>query len=385
MKVSLEVEDALWRAAGRRLPASVLRPGRLAEAVLERTRRYTSERARLAEPLAGEAAAADLAARALFFAATDSAKIALPLAELAARDLVPASAPLRVLDLGAGAGAMTLGLAAYLARSGRPRDLAVVAADRDAAALGLLVDAAGELAGALGSRIAVEARPVDVLGLSPPPAAFDLVLAGGLMNELAEPARAPLLDRGLAALASGGALIAIEPALRETSRALHRLRDQVVARGAAHVFAPCTRAGLPCPALADERDWCHEDRPLALAPRTSSIAAATGLRDTGIKFSYLVLRRDPAPIAAPPAGRVALRVVSEPRKAKGRRELTACGDAGWVALRLLKRHRSDANRPFERARRGDLLLVGEPAADRDLSEADAVDRIAAAREGDGRS
>ena len=134
---------------------------------------------------------------------------------------------------------------------------------------------------------------------------------------------------------------------------------------------------MPCPALIDERDWCHEDRPLALAPRTAALAAATGLRDTGIKFSYLVLRREPDPIALPPPGRAALRVVSEPRKAKGRRELTACGEAGWVALRLLTRHRSDATRPFERARRGDLIIVPEPAADRDITSADEVERVAA--------
>jgi ribosomal protein RSM22 (predicted rRNA methylase) len=378
MKVAPEVEEALWTAAARRLPGDVLRPGRLAAAVLDRTRRYTSERQRLGEPLAGEAAAADLAARALFFTATDAAKIALPLAELAARELMPARRPLRVLDLGAGAGAMTLGLAAFLHRTGGPVDLEVVAVERDAAALALMAEAAGELARALGGTIALESRAADVLRHAPAAGAFDLVLAGGILNELDEAARAPLVDRGLAALAPGGALIAIEPALRETSRALHRLRDQILARGAAHVFAPCTRGGMSCPALASERDWCHEDRPLALAPRTAALAAATGLRDTGIKFSYLVLRREPDPILAPRPGRAALRVVSEPRKAKGRRELTACGDAGWVALRLLTRHRSDATRPFERARRGDLLVVREPATDGDITPADEVERVAAA-------
>jgi ribosomal protein RSM22 (predicted rRNA methylase) len=172
-----------------------------------------------------------------------------------------------------------------------------------------------------------------------------------------------------------GALVIIEPALRQTSRALHRLRDQLLTRGAAHVFAPCTRAAAPCPALADERDWCHEDRPLALPPRTAALAAATGLRDTGVKFSYLVLRRDPSPLVAAPPDRTALRVVSEPQKAKGRRELTACGEAGWVPLRLLTRHRTDRNRPFERARRGDVLLVDH--ADRDITADHAIERISA--------
>lgn len=376
MRVAAAVEDALWVAAARRLPAELLRPARLAEAIVERSRRYTSERERLAERLSGAAAAADLAARALFFAVTDAAKIALPLAELAARELVPAARPLRVVDLGAGAGAMTLGLADVLAHADPPVDLAVVAIDRDDAALALMRDAAGELARTLGGAIAVETRCEDVRRLAAAAESADLVLAGGLLNELDEPDRAPLLERALAALAPGGALVVIEPALRATSRALHRLRDDLLARGAAHVFAPCTRAG-PCPALADERDWCHEDRPLALAPRSAQLAAATGLRDTGIKFSYLVLRRDPTPLVAPAPGRVPLRVVSRPEKAKGRRELTACGPAGWVPLRLLTRHRSDANRAFERARRGDLLLVPDGRGASDLSADDAIDRLSA--------
>jgi ribosomal protein RSM22 (predicted rRNA methylase) len=371
MNVAVEVEDALWAAAARRLPAELLRPARLAAAVMERTRRYTSERERLGERLQAEAAAADLAARTLFFAVTDAAKIHLPLAELAGRGLLPAARPLRVVDLGAGAGAMTLGLAAFLARTGRPVDLEVVAVDRDTAALAILRDAAAELARALGGSIRVDARGEDVRRFGP--AGGDLVLAGGLLNELDEADRAPLVERALSALSPDGAFIAIEPALRETSRALHRLRDHLLARGAAHVFAPCTRAGS-CPALADERDWCHEHRPLSLAPRSAQLAAATGLRDTGIKLAYLVLRRDPAPLVAAPPGRVALRVVSEPHKAKGRRELIACGPAGWSRLRLLKRHRTDANRPFERARRGDVLLVASDA-DSDLSSASSVDRV----------
>jgi ribosomal protein RSM22 (predicted rRNA methylase) len=371
----IQVEDALWAAAGGRLPAAVLLPGRLAQAVAERTRRYTSERERLAEPLSGEAGQADLAARALFFSVTDSAKVDVPLGELAGRGLLPAT-PLRLLDLGAGAGAMSLGAAAFLARIGRPVDLDVVAIDRDPAALALLVAAASHLESSLGGRIRVAARTDDLdrcaLGGD-----HDLVLMGGVLNELAD--GWPLVERALAATARHGALVIVEPALRATSRALHRIRDRLLGTG--HIFAPCTRTG-PCPALLDERDWCHEDRPIALAPRAGQIAAMTGLRDSGLKFSYLVVRREPAPLVAPPPGRAAVRVVSEPVKRKGRRELTACGDTGWVALRLLTRHRGEATRPFERARRGDVLLVPAPAADRDIGPADAIERLTPSSTGD---
>ena len=201
--------------------------------------------------------------------------------------------------------------------------------------------------------------------------------AGTVLNELDPASALDLVRRALAAVTDDGAVILIEPALRETSRALHRLRDQILEEGAATVFAPCTRRIAPCPALADPRDWCHEDRPLPLPPRAAELASATGLRDSGMKFSYLVLRRRPDPLVPEAAGRVALRLVSDPRKLKGRRECVGCGEGGWVQLRLLSRHRSPATRSLERARRGDVLVVPgpAPAGRRDLTAGDQPERI----------
>ena len=98
----------------------------------------------------------------------------------------------------------------------------------------------------------------------------------------------------------------------------------------------------------------------------------SNLRDSGLKFSYLVLRHSALPLvdAAP-----AWRVVSGQISAKGKLELFGCSDAGRVPLRLLKRNRSEANRAFERARRGDVLVVDAPVGERvELEAATAVDR-----------
>jgi SAM-dependent methyltransferase len=384
------VEAALWSAAEVSIPAAARTGAALTRAVVERSRRYTSDRDLLDEELDGAAAAADLAARALFFAVADAAKIGVPLAELAGRGLLPPRDPLRVLDVGAGAGAMSLGTAGFLAARGRAPRLEVTAVDRDRPALAIFERAARHLAGELGGRIDLEVRRELLRSASLGVGGYDLVLAGSVLNELDEPGRFALVERGLAALAEGGALIAIEPALRETSRGLHRLRDHVLATGLAHVFAPCTRAIAPCPALSNERDWCHEDRTLDLPPRAHPIAKATGLRDSGMKFSYLVLRRDAAPLVVAGSGREALRLVSESKRMKGRRECTGCGEAGWTRLRLLSRHRGDETRGFERARRGDVLVVTRagpgtddspaPAAPngaplRDLTAADGLERV----------
>jgi ribosomal protein RSM22 (predicted rRNA methylase) len=199
------------------------------------------------------------------------------------------------------------------------------------------------------------------------------VFAGSLFNEVLDEHHVALARDLLEALADGGAVIIVEPALRETSRALHRLRDALLDGQEAHVFAPCVRAATPCPMLADESDWCHEDRPGQLPPRAAALAAATGLRERGLKFSYLTLRNQPARLSDDAR---AVRVVSQLDRPKGKIEGYVCGDRGRVKLRLLRRHRSEANRPFERASRGDVLLVPDTE---DLVKTDKVDRVELAR------
>ncbi len=353
------VEEALRAAAARRLPAEALGGATLTAAVVERSRRYTSDRARLAAP----AGAADLAARALFFTIADASKVHLPLAELHGGALPAptgflAGPALAVLDVGAGCGAMTLGLLTYLAGAGlRPRITATLV-DRDGAALAIAADAIAAVAAGLGLTAIVTTRTADVATLTARDQ--DLVLAGSVLNELADHgARTTLAARLVAMLAPTGVAIVVEPALRETTRALHAVRDALIAAGTAMVLAPCTRRDAPCPALADERDWCHDHRPAVLPPRARQLATVTGLRDGDLKLAYLALAHP----GAAPASR-AYRVVADPQALKGKHELLLCGAPGWVPIRLLRRHRADGNRALERAHRGDLLtIMPAPAGD----------------------
>ena len=283
----------------------------------------------------------DLAARAAFFTIADAIKIQIPLAELRGRGALPATRPLRVVDLGAGCGALGLGLAAAGLAFRYP------ALDRDNEALAIAAKAI--------ARVRARDRPsttrgCDVTKQAAP--AADLVVIGTLLNELAADKRLPLVERALAAIADDGAVIILEPALRETTRALHELRDALLARERAHVFAPCTRRGTPCPALADPDDWCHEDRLVKFPPHTAELARVTHLRDGNLKFSYLVLRKQPTPLVE--AGGAAWRIVSAPHAPKGKLELLGCSDAGRVPIRLMKRHRNDQTKSIERARRGNV-------------------------------
>lgn len=349
MIVPPELEDAVRTAARDVLGEPALATSVLTRAIVDRSKRYTSERERLSSKTPG-----DLAARAAFFTIADAMKVAIPLVELANRGAIPARRPLRVVDLGAGCGALALGTVATLdsdATGGAMFEFTLI--DRDLDALRIASAALRDLATRRGCEVSITTRVADVTSTGIPPA--DLILAGTVLNELPEAARMPLVQRGLAALADDGALIIVEPALRETSRALHVVRDAAIASGA-HVFAPCTRTIAPCPMLENPHDWCHEDRPVTLPPRTAELARLTHLRDAGLKFSYLVLRKQALALVERPN---AWRVVSEQLPAKGKLELFGCSNAGRVPLRLLRRNRSEANRAFERAQRGDVVVVDE--------------------------
>jgi hypothetical protein len=168
----------------------------------------------------------------------------------------------------------------------------------------------------------------------------------------------------------GGSLVIVEPALRDRTRHLHRVRDALVAAGAT-LFAPCLHAGA-CPALVRETDWCHEDLDVDLPEWLVPVARAAGLRREGLTFSYLVLRRDgrtlAAAVRASPSASV-LRVVSGAMPSKGKREAFLCGElldaAGArvparVKAARLDREETAANAAWDAAARGDLL-VAEPA------------------------
>ncbi len=363
--VPVELEEAVRAAAQDVVGEGPLVSSVLARAIIDRSERYTSDRERLAAPTNRTG---DLAARAAFFTICDAFKIAIPFAELANRGAIPTRRPLRVVDVGAGCGALGLGL---VAQTTEP--LEILAIDHDTDALRIAGGAIRRFSAHRGTPATVTTRAADVTTTEFPPA--DLVVMGNVLNELPPTARRALLDRALAAIDDTGAVIAIEPALRDTTRALHELRDEILEAGSAYVFAPCTRRGAPCPALADVDDWCHEDRAVTLPPRTAELARLTHLRDGGLKFSYLVLRKSPHPLVD--AAGSAWRVVSAPHAPKGKLELFGCSDAGRIPIRLLRRNRSDANRPFERAHRGDVLVIAATPDDTrvEIAKDTQVDRV----------
>jgi SAM-dependent methyltransferase len=331
----------------------------LARAVKALSLTYTRERGEI-EPRASQKEAH--AARAHFFLPRDLVKVLGPMADLSRLGRVPASPTLRVLDIGAGLGATSLGLARALARQGGSRSLEVTALERDASALSFMRELTAEtnqLPGEFAKIVAVEAQG-RALGAGLPRGPFDIVLMGFVLNELfAEQereariaARAQLLIDVAAVLAPGGVIVVLEPALKEVTRSLMAVRDVLAARAVApFVLAPCVRTG-PCPMLQGERDWCHEELALALPPALAKVARSAGLRWEGLSYAALVL--GDAPRSSEPN---LVRIVSERLESKGKLELYGCGERGYERFSLLTRDESAANAAFTEAQRGHELAL----------------------------
>lgn len=343
----------------------------LAAQIAELSELYTRERHAIG--LAGRS----IAARLRFFLLRDLPKIQGPLAELAAVGALPSRAAWRVLDVGAGLGTSTLGLAELAKRAGASR-LEVMAIERDGAALDVFEQVArrAEEAGLI-APIRIDARRADVesLELARLPEA-DLVLLGLTLNELfADRDEADRLDareavlRDLSArLSEGGSLVVIEPASRVITRELMALRDRFAADpGAPRVFAPCLR-DAPCPLLVRERDWCHDQLAFALPDVLAERAGDAGLRRERLTYAYLTLRNDERRLwdLAHRDPR-ALRVVGGPIESKGKSEWIGCSEPALVTLRRMDRERADANAPLDDAGRGTLLRL-----DRDVREGESL-------------
>jgi SAM-dependent methyltransferase len=247
----------------------------------------------------------------------------------------PPAQAVRVLDLGAGTGAAGTAVRAFFGEG-----VEIVSVDRVAGPGIVAANSVANIVADLGAPGPIRA----VTGR------FDLIVAAHLLNELflamspAErvSARAERVRAWCETLlAPGGTLVILEPALRETSRELLAVRDQLVA-GGLHVVAPCLWAG-PCPALARDRDWCHD--------ATFEPAEVVGQRPRRVDFAYLALR----PAGVPSSDPTLFRVVSDLLEEKGRLRLYGCGPAGRHPLVRLDRHGTPAN--FADLARGDLVRI----------------------------
>ena len=217
-------------------------------------------------------------------------------------------------------------------------------------------------------------RPLKLKDTSP----FDLIIMGNVLNELfpGDEQRIEKRSRRIAALihdwlAPNGFLILMEPALRETSRELLRVRDCLLDRLPLTVYSPCVHS-RPCPAVAPGcgSDWCHEDHTWQTPLWIRQIDERTGLRKSSLKYSYVVLNRMglsirdavldsvPSDEQALPVDNQVWRVVSETLEERGKAAAYLCGVEGRFRVTRLNKHASPANADFPLLDRGQVVTTG---------------------------
>lgn len=345
---------------------------RLAKQVVELSDLYTVQRS---QALSEAGLRSHLLAKTFYYLLSDAPKPALVLAELHRRYGVLRPwlklQPFRFIDLGAGVGATALGVLLALDAT-LLSSVQILGVDQDESALRLwrtIVQQAGRIAG-----LRIEARtlvhdlqqPCDLIS----PGNFDMVIAQSVLNELQWPEgnetgqRLEQQVRWVQRWAEAGMISLIEPALKETTRPLHQVRDRLLQQDRFHVLAPCPHQQC-CPMLIDKRHWCHEIRTLPPTPQVHAVQELTQRRDERTKYSFLVLTT-----ASHPAGsaiqQLTGRIVSDTLISKGKTERWICTHEGQlVQLRLLDRQRSDENQLFLEASRGAIIRVtGELALPR---------------------
>jgi ribosomal protein RSM22 (predicted rRNA methylase) len=153
-------------------------------------------------------------------------------------------------------------------------------------------------------------------------------------------------------LADEGSCIVIEPALRETSRDMLKVRDGLLERRF-HIYSPCLFSGK-CPALVNSKDWCHEDALWEPPDLIKEIDRLTGLRKDSLKYSYLVVRKNDFSLKDA-YDHKAFRVVSEPLVTKGKTEFYICGLGGRRLVTRFDKDRTRMNHLFEIMQRGNVI------------------------------
>jgi hypothetical protein len=189
---------------------------------------------------------------------------------------------------------------------------------------------------------------------------YDLIIVANCLNELFGRARHSLKEKSgltgelLGLLAPHGTLMLLEPALRETSRALHQIRDLLLVEKRCTVYSPCLHDGN-CPALANPKDWCHEERAWETPASIQRIDHQVGLIKDALKFSYLLLRTDGRTIVE--RSPHTFRMVSELRKLKGDTRAWLCNELGRSEVGRLERALSDCNSSWDQCQRGTIVKI----------------------------
>jgi SAM-dependent methyltransferase len=356
----IELEAWLWEQAfDRRFTVE-----EVAEWVADLSDLYTVERGVLVRE---QGSRQHLLAKSLYFLAADAPKVTIALAECRARS-DHFTGIQRVVDIGCGVGATSVGaLLALATGGGQDGPIELVGIDREPSVLTIWARTIARMAAILGLDAAITTRVGDLhsaASIAGRLRASDLILCQTALNELLAGSHAsntelhhdPETVDLVASWGRAAPTLIIEPALRTTTRALQRMRDAMAPLDGLRIVAPCPHA-LVCPMLASPRDWCHESRVMHPTPQVARINAITRRRDERLLFSMLALEPTPSDDSLSSDG-ILWRLVSDPLGSRGKTERWVCGSDGQLrSVRVLDRERSERNAAIVEAERGTLVRL----------------------------
>jgi ribosomal protein RSM22 (predicted rRNA methylase) len=351
-------------------PERNLRGDALAQAVVNLSRLFTTARATLPPRYLNDPAHAS--AYLSYFLPVNLSKVQALMDELPEDSGMESSDhPMAVLDLGCGPGTGALALLDWLWQRypERAKSVSILAADashaplRDAERLweayckevGISSKGLRSVEGNLEHPLKGDLGKQIVRG-----GPYDLIIMANCLNELFPASIDPPSEHAVVVaqllpfLAPHGTIMIVEPALRQTARALHHMRNHLLKQGLCTVYSPCLHEG-PCPALDRPDDWCHEERPWQTPPAIAAIDRDVGFIKDALKFSYLLLRTDGRTIAT--RSPQTFRVVSELRELKGDTRAWLCNELGRTEVGRLDRLASPHNAAVDAWHRGAIVQI----------------------------
>jgi len=297
----------------------------------------------------------------LYFLPSNIYKIHLPLKELSLHPKkILSKKLLKILDLGSGPGTTILGILDFFSNQKKMPSLEFTAIDSVAENLSIAKDLFKLFTENINIDASLKTFKINIEKAGTiPQDTYDIIILSNILNELFYEDNKRIAKRVSFLntiidkfLTPDGSCIIIEPALRETTRGMLDVRDNLIKNGF-KIYSPCL-IDEPCPALLNPKDWCHEDIPWIPPVIIKELDKMTGLRKDSLKFSYLVLRKDKLSLTDV-LEKNSYRIVSEPLISKGKLEFYICGHGGRQLVTRLDKDETPSNIQFQKLQRGDIV------------------------------
>ncbi|MHB1605046.1 MAG: small ribosomal subunit Rsm22 family protein [Leptospirales bacterium] len=269
----------------------------------------------------------------------------------------PIPSPARIVDFASGTGGFAEGVVLALFQSMPQTPIELFLYDQSVSALDTASESIKRL---FPEHATAHSRVTRLPGRLPLPDSIDWLLQANFLAENLEQSEQmlPVLEEAFLRLNPGGIMILTEPADKISSRNLLKIRDTLLKRlKDFHILSPCPNLrDSGCPALSNDKDWCHEDRPFDFSPEIHTLAKSAGHIKDALKMSYLIGIRS---VSSPPPEvpeKSTLRLVSELRMERGLGWGIFCDGTDRQKIRLLTRHRNEQNESFWSLDRGDEIV-----------------------------